>query len=116
MTVVVKFFLRVDKLKHLCSLPPLWVSLNHDSVWINFLNKLLSSLCKHSGLIKRAYQEYFLAIEALRQVHKCCVKAVHPVTLSIELITVGISSSHEDVPRSDGGIVGSGELPVHRIV
>ena len=48
LAIRVKLFLRVNILQHLCSVPPLLISLYHNSIWLDFLNELLSSLSKHT--------------------------------------------------------------------
>lgn len=45
--IVVELFLRVNELEHLSCLPPLWVRLDHDSIRLHLLNKLLGPLSEH---------------------------------------------------------------------
>ena len=54
LSVVVQLLLRVDILKNLCSVPPLSISLHHDSVRLDLLDELLGPLGEHVRLVARA--------------------------------------------------------------
>ena len=68
--VSIEFLLRINKLQHLSSIPPLLISLHHNSIWLYFLNEFLCSLGEHTRLIQSTHKEHLLAIEALSQVNE----------------------------------------------
>ena len=75
--VVSEFSLWVNVLKHFGCVPPLLISLNHNGIWLNLLNKLLSSLGEHRGLISSTNKIDLLSIESLSQMNECALKAVN---------------------------------------
>ena len=54
----------------------LLAGLNNNCVWVNFLDQLLGSLSKHSGLIHGTNKVDILAIEAFSQMNHSGLEAV----------------------------------------
>jgi len=75
--IFLKFLLAIYILKHFSNVPPFFICLDHNSVWFDFLNKLLSSLGEHSRLISGTNKENLLSIESFSQVNKSAFKAVN---------------------------------------
>lgn len=71
-----KLLLRVNILEHFGSIPPLLVGLNKNSIRLDLLDQLLSSLGQHRGLISCTNKEDFFSIESLCKVDECALKAV----------------------------------------
>lgn len=49
--IVLEFLLGINILKQLGGVPPLSIGLDHNSIRLNLLNQLLSSLGEHRGLV-----------------------------------------------------------------
>ena len=68
LVVLTHLLLGVYVLEELGSLPPVFIGLDHDGLWLHLLDKLLSSLSKHGRQIRATHQEDFLSIESLSEV------------------------------------------------
>jgi len=90
--------------------------LDHDGVWLEFLDELLRTLGKHCGLVAGANQEHFLAIEALSQVDQRVRE--HAVSVAHALVGTGfdVRSALEHVDWEGGGTLGPHHAVVERAV
>jgi hypothetical protein len=83
--IVLEFLLGINVLKQLGGVPPLSIGLDHNSIRLNLLNQLLSSLGEHRGLVWRTHQIHFFTIESFGEMNHSSLKAVDSIQIILKL-------------------------------